>query len=49
VASVLLGASTAYQQARNSEAANHPVPQSLWDDLVNEGVVRADAPLPLGR
>jgi D-threo-aldose 1-dehydrogenase len=46
VASVLLGASSVRQQARNDEAANVAIPQELWEDLRQAGMIRPDAPLP---
>ena len=46
VASVLLGASSVRQQARNDEAANVAIPQALWDGLRDAGIIRPDAPLP---
>ncbi|GAA3540909.1 aldo/keto reductase [Mycolicibacterium helvum] len=46
VASVLLGASTVEQQARNCELANRGLPDGVWDDLLTAGLIRADAPLP---
>jgi len=46
VASVLLGASSVRQQSRNADAADVAIPQSLWDDLRQSGLIRPDAPLP---
>jgi len=48
VASVLLGASSVRQQARNADAANVAIPQSLWGDLRLAGLIRPDAPVPSG-
>ncbi len=46
VASVIPGASSPAQQARNVEAFSHPIPADLWADLKSEGLLRADAPVP---
>jgi len=46
VASVVLGAVTPDEVARNVAAFDRPVPEGLWRDLVTEGMLRADAPPP---
>lgn len=46
VASVIPGASSPAQQARNVEAFTHPIPADLWAELKHEGLLRADAPEP---
>jgi D-threo-aldose 1-dehydrogenase len=46
VASVLTGARSAGELTRNVELAGRPVPAALWADLVAEGLLRADAPVP---
>jgi D-threo-aldose 1-dehydrogenase len=46
VSSVVLGAVTPGEVARNLDAFLRPVPAALWRDLVAEGLLSADAPLP---
>lgn len=46
VASVIPGASSPAQQARNVEAFRFPIPGDLWAELKHEGLLRADAPVP---
>ncbi len=46
VASVIPGASSPAQQARNVEAFRHPIPAELWAELKDEGLLREDAPVP---
>lgn len=46
VASVIPGASSPAQQARNVDAFRHPIPGDLWAELKREGLLRADAPIP---
>jgi D-threo-aldose 1-dehydrogenase len=46
VASVVLGAVSPDEVARNAALFARPVPAALWRDLVAEGLLRADAPLP---
>jgi D-threo-aldose 1-dehydrogenase len=46
VASVVLGAVTPAEVARNVAACDAPIPHALWRDLVAEGLLRADAPVP---
>jgi D-threo-aldose 1-dehydrogenase len=46
VASVVLGAVSREEVARNVAAFRTPVPAALWRDLVAERLLRADAPLP---
>jgi D-threo-aldose 1-dehydrogenase len=43
---VVLGASTPAQVSANAERAGRPVPHALWADLVAEGLLRADTPIP---
>jgi D-threo-aldose 1-dehydrogenase len=44
VSSVVLGAVSRGEVARNVEGWAHPVPQDLWAELKAEGLLRADAP-----
>jgi D-threo-aldose 1-dehydrogenase len=46
VASVIPGASSPAQQARNVEAFLTPIPADLWSELKQEGLIREDAPVP---
>jgi D-threo-aldose 1-dehydrogenase len=46
VASVIPGASSPAQQARNVEAFRHPIPGDLWAELKHLGLLRDDAPVP---
>jgi D-threo-aldose 1-dehydrogenase len=46
VASVVLGASSPAQVHANADRAAAPVPSALWAELVAEGLLRADAPIP---
>jgi D-threo-aldose 1-dehydrogenase len=46
VSSVVLGAVTPDEVARNLDAFARPAPEALWRDLVAEGLLSADAPLP---
>jgi D-threo-aldose 1-dehydrogenase len=46
VSSVVLGAATPGEVARNFEAFARPLPAALWRDLVAERLLSADAPLP---
>ncbi|MEA2608789.1 MAG: D-threo-aldose 1-dehydrogenase, partial [Chloroflexota bacterium] len=46
VASVIPGASSPAQQARNVAAFRHPIPPDLWAELKHEGLLREDAPVP---
>ncbi|MPZ80253.1 MAG: aldo/keto reductase [Actinophytocola sp.] len=46
VASVVLGASSPAQVVANATRAAAPVPAALWASLVDEGLLRADTPLP---
>jgi D-threo-aldose 1-dehydrogenase len=46
VASVVLGASTPAQVETNAARAAVRVPPALWADLVAEGLLRADTPVP---
>jgi D-threo-aldose 1-dehydrogenase len=46
VASVIPGASSPAQQARNVEWFRTPIPGDLWAELKHEGLLRQDAPVP---
>ena len=46
VASVIPGASSPAQQARNVEAFQTAIPGELWAELKDEGLLRQDAPVP---
>ncbi len=46
VASVIPGASSPVQQARNVEWFRTPIPADLWAELKHEGLLREDAPVP---
>ena len=46
VASVIPGASSPAQQRRNVATFTQPIPQALWAELKDEGLIRADAPVP---
>ena len=46
VAAVIPGASRVAQQERNVAAFRHPIPADLWAELIHEGLLRADAPVP---
>ena len=46
VASVIPGASSPAQQARNVEWFQTPIPAALWAELKHEGLLRSDAPVP---
>lgn len=45
VATVCLGARSAEQMARNAALFDSPVPDAVWRDLVDAGLMRADAPV----
>ncbi len=47
VASVLVGMRSPAEVARNVALASLPVPADLWAELVEEGLLRPDAPAPL--
>lgn len=46
VVSVVLGASSTRQARSNAERAEVAVPPALWAELVAEGLLRADVPVP---
>jgi D-threo-aldose 1-dehydrogenase len=46
VASVVLGASSPAQVDANADRAAAPVPPALWAELIAEGLLRADTPVP---
>jgi D-threo-aldose 1-dehydrogenase len=47
VVSTCVGARSAEQVRRNVELYLRPIPADLWSELKAEGLVRADAPVPL--
>lgn len=46
VAAVIPGARNAGQVERNLEVFRMPIPAGLWAELMHEGLLRADAPVP---
>jgi D-threo-aldose 1-dehydrogenase len=46
VAAVIPGAISRAQAAQNLAAFKHPIPPDLWAELKQEGLIRADAPVP---
>jgi D-threo-aldose 1-dehydrogenase len=46
VASVIPGALHPSQVGRNIQSMHHPIPDGLWAELKQEGLLRADAPTP---
>jgi len=46
VSSVVIGAVSAPEIRHNFELMRVPIPSALWADLKNEGLVRAEAPVP---
>jgi D-threo-aldose 1-dehydrogenase len=46
VATVCLGARSAAQMERNAALFDDPVPDAAWDELVAEGLLRVEAPVP---
>jgi len=44
---VLVGMRSPAEVARNVALASLPVPADLWAELVEEGLLRPDAPAPL--
>jgi D-threo-aldose 1-dehydrogenase len=48
VVSTLIGARTPFELSNNLEMYEATIPQALWGDLANEGLIPADAPLPHG-
>ena len=48
VATVCLGARSAAQVERNAALFEEPVPDAAWSELVTEGLLRAEAPVPEG-
>jgi D-threo-aldose 1-dehydrogenase len=48
VATVCLGARSAAQVRRNAALFDDPVPSAAWEELVSEGLLRPDAPVPTG-
>ncbi|HEX5404719.1 MAG TPA: aldo/keto reductase [Pseudonocardiaceae bacterium] len=49
VTTVCLGARSAREVIRNAGLFDHPVPDSLWQDLIAAGLLRADAPMGAAR
>jgi D-threo-aldose 1-dehydrogenase len=47
VASVLVGMRSAAEVAENTALAARPTPAGLWEELVAEGLLRPDAPVPV--
>jgi D-threo-aldose 1-dehydrogenase len=48
VASVVLGARTATEVTRNATLFDRPVPLECWQELVAEGLLAENVPLPTG-
>lgn len=46
VTTICIGARNGHQQARNANLFEVAVPQDLWKDLRDEGLIREDAPTP---
>ena len=46
VATICIGARSAAQYNMSVELWDHPIPDSLWSDLKNEGLLNPDAPTP---
>jgi D-threo-aldose 1-dehydrogenase len=46
VSSVVIGAISAQEIRQNFDWMRLPIPAALWSDLRNEGLLRADAPVP---
>jgi D-threo-aldose 1-dehydrogenase len=49
VASVIAETISPAQVAQNLAAFNHPIPADLWGELKHEKLLRADAPVPIGK
>ncbi|MDX3804365.1 aldo/keto reductase, partial [Streptomyces sp. AK04-3B] len=49
VVNVTLGMRSPDQVARNAELHRRPVPETLWDDLRVQGLIRSDVPGATGR
>lgn len=47
VATLVLGAVSAEEVARNRRALDHAIPACLWSDFMDAGFLRADVPLPI--
>jgi D-threo-aldose 1-dehydrogenase len=47
VATVCLGARSAEQIQRNATLFDDPIPELLWADLREQGLLRSDAPTPI--
>lgn len=48
VATVVLGARTAAEVTRNATLFDRPVPLACWQELVGEGLLAEDVPMPTG-
>jgi D-threo-aldose 1-dehydrogenase len=46
IATICVGARTQAQFNQTVELFNHPIPDSLWSDLKNEGLLDQEAPVP---
>src|SRR5690606_32802215 len=46
VATVVIGAASAEEVARNRRALDHSIPRQLWSDLMDAGLLRPGVPLP---
>lgn len=49
IEAVVVGARTAQHIAADASWLATPIPEALWTDLRDEGLIRADAPVPNGR
>jgi D-threo-aldose 1-dehydrogenase len=48
VVSVIAGGQSRQEVRQNAEMLGQPIPAALWRDLVSEGLLRKDAPVPAG-
>ena len=46
VVSIIPGVNSAYQVQQNLAHVHHPIPNDLWAELAQEGLLRRDAPTP---
>jgi len=46
VVSVIAGGQTPGEVRENADMLSYPIPSALWRDLMSEGLLRADAPVP---
>ncbi|HEY0870886.1 MAG TPA: aldo/keto reductase, partial [Acidothermaceae bacterium] len=49
ITTVVIGARSRDEVEQNTQYAGAVIPSQLWDDLRNEGLLRADAPVPTHR